>query len=62
MTSKQYAGLKEKRHTDDNAANGTGSGDWAEAYVKARALVAKMTLEEKVRMTRGFSSVLDARC
>lgn len=29
-------------------ANGTGTGDWAEAYSKAAALVSQMTLEEKV--------------
>lgn len=28
--------------------NGTGIGDWADAYTKARALVAQLTLEEKV--------------
>lgn len=28
--------------------NGTGMGDWAEAYTKAKALVGQMTLEEKV--------------
>ncbi|KAJ3578377.1 hypothetical protein NPX13_g2188 [Xylaria arbuscula] len=31
--------------------NGTGIGDWADAYAKARALVSKMTLEEKVNIT-----------
>lgn len=30
--------------------NGTGGGDWAEAYTKAKALVGQMTLEEKVRL------------
>lgn len=29
--------------------NGTGTGDWAEAYTKAKALIGQMTLEEKVR-------------
>lgn len=28
--------------------NGSGVGDWATAYSKAKALVAQMTLEEKV--------------
>lgn len=28
--------------------NGTGIGDWVEAYSKAKALVGQMTLEEKV--------------
>lgn len=28
--------------------NGTGTGDWAEAYTKAKVLVGQMTLEEKV--------------
>ncbi|KAF4471548.1 beta-glucosidase M [Fusarium albosuccineum] len=31
--------------------NGTGSGDWAESYAKARAMVARMTLEEKANFT-----------
>ncbi|KAF2972269.1 hypothetical protein GQX73_g1249 [Xylaria multiplex] len=31
--------------------NGTGIGDWADAYAKARVLVSKMTLEEKVNIT-----------
>lgn len=30
-------------------ANGTGTGGWNSAYTKAKALVAKMTREEKVR-------------
>ena len=29
-------------------AIGTGSGQWADAYVKAKAIVSKMTLLEKV--------------
>lgn len=33
--------------------NGTGTGDWAEAYTKAKALVGQMTLEEKVNITGG---------
>ena len=32
---------------------GTGTGDWAEAYAKATALVSKMTLLEKVNVTTG---------
>jgi len=31
-----------------NAAIATGTGSWAGAYTKARALVSQMTLEEKV--------------
>lgn len=34
------------------AASGKGTGDWTEAYSKAAAMVAKMTLEEKVAMAR----------
>lgn len=34
--------------------NGTGSGDWAEAYTKARAFVGQLTLEEKVRLAPQF--------
>lgn len=34
--------------------NGTGSGDWAEAYTKARAFVGQLTLEEKVRLAPHF--------
>ena len=30
-------------------AKGTGNGEWNAAYVKAKAFVAQMTLEEKVR-------------
>ncbi|KAI1652485.1 glycoside hydrolase family 3 protein [Daldinia decipiens] len=33
--------------------NATGHGDWAESYAKARALVAQLTLEEKVNLTGG---------
>ncbi|KAG8416182.1 glycoside hydrolase 3, variant 2 [Metarhizium acridum] len=33
---------------------GRGHGQWAEAYVQARAFVALMSLEEKVNITRGF--------
>ncbi|KAI0851140.1 glycoside hydrolase family 3 protein [Daldinia vernicosa] len=33
--------------------NGTGLGDWADSYSKARALVAQLTLEEKVNLTGG---------
>lgn len=40
--------------------NGTGSGDWATSYTKARALVAKLTLEEKVNLTGGI--VPDSSC
>ncbi|KAI0835106.1 glycoside hydrolase family 3 protein [Hypoxylon sp. FL0890] len=40
--------------------NGTGSGDWADSYSKARALVAQMTLEEKVNLTGGISA--DSSC
>ncbi|KAJ5814634.1 hypothetical protein N7474_006411 [Penicillium riverlandense] len=36
--------------------NGTGSGDWAQAYQKAAAMVSKMTLEEKNNLTYGVSS------
>ncbi|ROW13213.1 hypothetical protein VPNG_04888 [Cytospora leucostoma] len=36
--------------------NGTGIGDWADAYTKARALVAQLTLEEKVNLTGGTTS------
>ncbi|KAI1088101.1 glycoside hydrolase family 3 protein [Rostrohypoxylon terebratum] len=40
--------------------NGTGSGDWATSYTKARALVAQLTLEEKVNLTGGI--VPDSSC
>ncbi|KAJ5586825.1 uncharacterized protein N7459_002590 [Penicillium hispanicum] len=36
--------------------NGTGSGDWAEAYTKAAVMVSKMTLEEKNNLTYGVST------
>ncbi|KAI0026168.1 glycoside hydrolase family 3 protein [Xylariomycetidae sp. FL0641] len=32
---------------------GTGTGDWAEAYTQAKALVSQMTIEEKVNLTGG---------
>ena len=32
---------------------GSGSGDWADAYTKARAIVSQMTLLEKVNLTTG---------
>ncbi|KAF3766961.1 family 3 glycoside hydrolase [Cryphonectria parasitica EP155] len=35
--------------------NATGTGNWAAAYEKARALVGQMTLEEKVNLTGGSS-------
>ncbi|KAK0375432.1 beta-glucosidase [Colletotrichum limetticola] len=37
-------------------ANMTGAGDWADAYGKARALIAEMTLDEKSNLTYGVSS------
>ncbi|KAI0120858.1 glycoside hydrolase family 3 protein [Hypoxylon sp. NC0597] len=40
--------------------NGTGLGDWADSYSKARALVAQMTLEEKVNLTGGIDA--DSSC
>ncbi|KAI1141252.1 glycoside hydrolase family 3 protein [Hypoxylon sp. FL0543] len=40
--------------------NGTGLGDWADSYSKARALVAQMTLEEKVNLTGGITA--DSSC
>ncbi|KAI6082260.1 glycoside hydrolase family 3 protein [Hypoxylon rubiginosum] len=40
--------------------NATGTGDWAESYSKAQALVAQMTLEEKVNLTGGISA--DSSC
>lgn len=36
-------------HTFFSTAIGTGTGTWAEAYQKAAAMVAQMTLDEKVR-------------
>jgi beta-glucosidase len=39
-------------------ANGTGT--WAAAYGKARALVSQMSLEEKVNLTGGVSFILNA--
>lgn len=35
--------------------NGNSSSQWSEAYRKARALLAEMTLEEKVNVTRGHT-------
>lgn len=38
---------------------GTGAGDWAAAYAKARDFVSQLTLVEKVNLTTGVGSVLD---
>jgi beta-glucosidase len=35
---------------------GEGSGDWKESYVKARAMVAQLTLEERVNLTSGVGT------
>lgn len=35
---------------------GTGSGDWADAYAQAKAIVAQMTNEEKQNVTIGYAS------
>ncbi|KAH9990071.1 glycoside hydrolase family 3 protein [Xylariaceae sp. FL0662B] len=40
--------------------NGTGIGEWADAYSKAQALVSQMTLEEKVNLTGGIEA--DSSC
>lgn len=39
-----------------NTAPGAGTGDWADAYAKAKHLVAQMTNEEKNNVTYGHSS------
>ena len=36
---------------------GSGSGEWAEAYRKAIAIVEQLTLEEKVNLTTGIISM-----
>ncbi|OAA60386.1 beta-glucosidase [Niveomyces insectorum RCEF 264] len=36
--------------------NGNGTGNWADAYAQARALVAQMTLTEKVSLTGGIEA------
>jgi hypothetical protein len=41
------------------AKNVSGDGEWASATAKARAFVAKLTLEEKVNVTTGTA---DNRC
>ena len=33
-----------------NAADGSGMGDWTDAYEKAKKMVDEMTLDEKVRL------------
>lgn len=35
---------------------GSGAGDWAAAYVKAKAFVAKLSDDEKVNLTAGVSA------
>ena len=39
---------------------GSGAGDWASAYAKAKAFVSQLTLIEKVNLTTGVGSVLYA--
>ena len=39
-----------------NPAEGTGAGDWASAYTKAKAFVAQLSDDEKVNLTAGVSS------
>ncbi|KAI1823513.1 glycoside hydrolase superfamily [Xylaria intraflava] len=39
---------------------GTGTGDWANAYSKAKALVSRLTVEEKVNLTGGITA--DSSC
>jgi beta-glucosidase len=37
-------------------AKGTGKGIWKDAYTKAQQFVDRLTLEEKVNVTRGFAA------
>ncbi|KAJ8133189.1 hypothetical protein O1611_g434 [Lasiodiplodia mahajangana] len=41
-------------------AQGTGTGDWADAYAQAKELVSLLSLEEKVNLTGGIS--VDSSC
>ncbi|KAF5004193.1 hypothetical protein FDECE_9331 [Fusarium decemcellulare] len=43
-------------NTPSPPAQGKGSGIWKSAYAKAQELVGQLTLEEKVNITRGFST------
>jgi len=36
--------------------NGTGAGNWSDAYSKAQSFVAQLTLEEKVNFTGGYAA------
>lgn len=38
---------------------GSGAGEWADAYTKARAFVKQLTLLEKVNLTTGVGCVND---
>ena len=38
-------------------ANGTGAGSWAQSYAKAAAMVANMSLVEKVSITAGVAAL-----
>lgn len=40
-----------------HTAAGQGTGDWADAYAKAKALVAQMTNDEKQTITIGYTSL-----
>lgn len=42
------------------APRGTGTGDWADAYAQAQAIVAQLSLEEKVNLTGGITA--DSSC
>jgi beta-glucosidase len=35
---------------------GTGAGNWSEAYAKANAFVAQLTLDEKINFTTGVTA------
>ncbi|KAJ5579314.1 hypothetical protein N7450_008181 [Penicillium hetheringtonii] len=53
ITDTHFYGQSEPVYPSPNA---TGKGDWADAYKKAAAMVAQMTLEEKNNLTYGIST------
>lgn len=48
---------RHNKHADIFSAQGAGQGDWADAYARARQLVAQMTNEEKQNVTIGYASM-----
>jgi beta-glucosidase len=44
-------------YTDEAIATSTGTGDWVDAYTKAKRFVAKLTIKEKANITFGWEGL-----